>query len=126
MGNNKGYVESGKHCKKCVYNIYKKGNLCSTYPCGMSVCKPLLENEKNMDIEDEKIKYNNVGVYDYIEGVKNGYYSISNLFKNIWLVIEENIYNLKLNYISCQQLNLLNACIWRRLPYEKLKLLPLV
>jgi len=38
-----GYVESGKFCKSCFFNIYKAGNLCSTYPCGLSVCKPLIE-----------------------------------------------------------------------------------
>jgi actin-like ATPase involved in cell morphogenesis len=43
------YVESGKFCVRCIFNIYKKGNLCSPYPCGLSVCRPVLEGESMLN-----------------------------------------------------------------------------
>ncbi|MCK9440910.1 MAG: cell division FtsA domain-containing protein [Methanothrix sp.] len=63
MDNKSDYIEPGKFCKTCVYNIYKKGNLCNTYPCGMSKCKPMLEG-KTTEMNENKSskKYNNVGL----------------------------------------------------------------
>ncbi len=93
MENSKGYVESGKYCKKCVYNIYKVENLCSTYPCGMSVCKPLLENEKKMDIENKNINYNNMGngYIHNIQPVSSIKVSKDKLFKRNSVKVEEVI-----------------------------------
>lgn len=91
MENKKGYVESGKFCEKCVYNIYKIGNLFSTYPCGMSVCKPLLENEKKMDIENKNINYNNMGngYIHNIQPVSSIKVSKDKLFKRNSVKVEE-------------------------------------
>lgn len=55
MEENKGYVEVGKFCKRCIYNIYKQGHLCSPYPCGLSVCKPVLEGESMINSEGGRI-----------------------------------------------------------------------
>lgn len=41
---------------------------------------------------------NNNLVKDYITGIKTGHYSITNLIKNIWLCLEEDIYNLNVNF----------------------------
>jgi hypothetical protein len=62
---NKGYVESGKFCNRCIYNIYKNGHLCSPYPCGLTVCKPILEGDKVVYSEGGQIsKANSDKIFD--------------------------------------------------------------
>lgn len=45
-----------------------------------------------------KLFKNNFFVKDYIAGIKTGHYSISNLIKNIWLCLEEDIYKSDANF----------------------------
>ena len=62
--------------------------------------------------DDRRIILNNLNeafVHEYVEGVKTGHYSISNLIKNIWDCIEEKIYSLPKMYDSFgYELNLLD------------------
>lgn len=46
------------YCKRCVYNIYRhEGHLCSPYPCGRTVCKPILEAEDMGDLGSKSKVY---------------------------------------------------------------------